>query len=248
MSASHSLSMQRSCLALARADGSPIRVLVVDEQRRLAETTSVALRREGAEVVTVHDGESALRASGNTDPDLAVVSPQLSDMEAIQCLRLLRKQQPGLLFLLLTGAEHGPDRMTRAAAGEYWLAKPFSLEELVLKARVTLRRGGIRLHTDEVELAVGDLVLNEDSRGVERAGEAITLSHREFELLRYLVRNEHRVLTKQQILGRVWPYNYAGSHKVVELYVSYLRKKIDVGREPLIHTLRGTGYIVKAAG
>ena len=127
------------------------------------------------------------------------------------------------------------------------MTKPFSLEELVLRLRALLRRGKAAVETDSAMVAVGDLTLDEDSREVRRAGDLISLTATEFELLRFLMLNAKRVLSKAQILDRVWKYDFGGQANIVELYISYLRKKIDVGREPMIHTMRGFGYVLKPA-
>lgn len=231
---------------LARVDGSPIKVLVVDDERIVAEMTSMTLRCEGADVVTAADGAHAISAARRTRIDLVVIDPRLPDMDGIRCLRALREQQPGILLLLLNATGREPDRIARATAGEHWLTKPFSLEEVLLKVRVMLRRDGVALCRNDAEFVVADLVLNEENREVSRADDEIHLSYTEFELLRFFMRNEHRVVTKRQILAHVWPYNFAGRPSVVELYVSYLRKKIDTSRTPLIHTLRRTGYMLKS--
>ena len=127
------------------------------------------------------------------------------------------------------------------------MTKPFSLEEVVARLRGLIRRTATVTATSESVLRVGDLTLDEDSHEVSRAGEEISLTATEFELLRYLMRNPKRVLSKAQILDRVWNYDFGGQANVVELYVSYLRKKVDAGRDPMIHTMRGAGYVLKPA-
>jgi|EndMetStandDraft_2_1072991.scaffolds.fasta_scaffold23820_2 two-component system, OmpR family, response regulator len=233
--------------ALRRADGTPVKILVVDDERMVAEMVSMTLRCEGADVVTAGDAATAVMAARRHRPDVAIVDPRLPNADGMELLQLLRDQQPGLLSLpLLSSADGEPDRKVRFAAGDRWLTKPFSLEGLLSRIRTMLRRAGVELHHNSAVMTLGDMVLDDDSREVSRAGEYIQLSHNEFELLRFFVRNAHRVVTKQQILSRVWPYDYSGRSNVVELYVSYLRKKIDHGRNPMIHTLRRTGYIFKA--
>ena len=133
------------------------------------------------------------------------------------------------------------------AGGDDYVTKPFSVEELVARLRALLRRSGTATQESNSQLVVGDLVLDEDSHEVTRDGDEIHLTNTEFELLRYLMRNPRRVLSKAQILDRVWNYDFGGQANVVELYISYLRKKIDAGREPMIHTVRGAGYVVKPA-
>jgi len=133
------------------------------------------------------------------------------------------------------------------AGGDDYVTKPFSLEEVVARLRALLRRAGAGAARSSSQLTVGDLVLDEDSHEVSRAGAEIHLTATEFELLRYLMRNPRRVLSKAQILDRVWNYDFGGQANVVELYISYLRKKVDAGREPMIHTMRGAGYVLKPA-
>ncbi len=133
------------------------------------------------------------------------------------------------------------------AGGDDYVTKPFSLEEVVARLRALMRRAGARQAESESTLHVGDLVLDEDSHEVSRGGEDISLTATEFELLRFLMRNPRRVLSKAQILDRVWNYDFGGQANVVELYISYLRKKIDAGRPPMIHTMRGAGYVLKPA-
>ncbi len=135
------------------------------------------------------------------------------------------------------------------AGGDDYVTKPFSIEEVVLRLRALLRRtGGVASESGGTKIVVGDLVLDEDSHEVTRGGgDLITLTATEFELLRFMMRNSKRVLSKAQILDRVWSYDFGGRSNIVELYVSYLRKKIDSGREPMIHTLRGAGYVLKPA-
>ena len=133
------------------------------------------------------------------------------------------------------------------AGGDDYVTKPFSIEEVVLRLRALLRRTGVTTEDSGAQIVVGDLVLDEDSHEVTRAGDPIALTSTEFELLRFLMRNPKRVLSKAQILDRVWSYDFGGRSNIVELYISYLRKKIDSGREPMIHTLRGAGYVLKPA-
>ncbi|MGV0659107.1 response regulator transcription factor, partial [Mycolicibacterium pulveris] len=163
-------------------------------------------------------------------------------------LHKLREQIPGLPLLLLTAKDSVEDRIAGlTAGGDDYVTKPFSIEEVVLRLRALLRRTGVASETGGAKIVVGDLVLDEDSHEVTRGGELISLTATEFELLRFLMRNARRVLSKAQILDRVWSYDFGGRSNIVELYISYLRKKIDSGREPMIHTLRGAGYVLKPA-
>ncbi len=231
---------------MRRADGNPINVLVADDEAVLAEMVSMALRYEGRNIATAGDVASALAAARAQRPDVVVLDVMLPDMSGLDVLRKLRQDNPQLPVLLLTARDAVEDRIAGlTAGGDDYVTKPFSLEEVVLRLRALLRRTGVTTIDSGAQIVVGDLVLDEDSHEVTRAGEPITLTSTEFELLRFLMRNAKRVLSKAQILDRVWSYDFGGRSNIVELYISYLRKKIDNGREPMIHTLRGVGYVLK---
>ncbi|MEW2625727.1 response regulator transcription factor [Streptomyces sp. NPDC048106] len=235
--------------ALTRPDGTPLRVLVVDDDPDLAEVLTGALRYEGWQVRAAADGTAALAAARELVPDAVVLDVMLPDMDGFTVLRRLHETQPGVCVLFLTARDAVEDRIAGlTAGGDDYVTKPFSLEEVVARLRGLLRRAGMAGRPEPEEepgLVVGDLVMDEDAREVTRAGELIELSPTEFELLRFLMRNPRRVLSKAQILDRVWSYDFGGRAHVVELYISYLRKKIDAGREPMIHTVRGAGYVLK---
>ena len=233
---------------MRRTDGSPVNILVVDDEDVLAEMVSMALRYEGWTVSTAADGASAIAAARDARPDAVVLDVMLPDMSGLDVLRKLREHNPQLPVLLLTAKDALEDRIAGlTAGGDDYVTKPFSIEEVVLRLRSLLRRTGVSVEGNSAQIVVGDLVLDEDSHEVTRAGELIGLTSTEFELLRYLMRNPKRVLSKAQILDRVWSYDFGGRSNIVELYISYLRKKIDSGREPMIHTLRGAGYVLKPA-
>jgi two-component system, OmpR family, response regulator len=233
---------------MRRADGNPINVLVVDDEAVLAEMVSMALRYEGWNIATAGDGAGALESARSQRPDVVVLDVMLPDMSGLDVLRKLREESPQLPVLLLTAKDAVEDRIAGlTAGGDDYVTKPFSLEEVVLRLRALLRRTGVTTEDSGAQLIVGDLVLNEDSHDVTRAGEPVSLTSTEFELLRFMMRNSKRVLSKAQILDRVWSYDFGGRSNIVELYISYLRKKIDSGREPMIHTLRGAGYVLKPA-
>ena len=235
-------------IVMRRADGNPINVLVVDDEAVLAEMVSMALRYEGWNIATAGDGAAALESARSQRPDVVVLDVMLPDMSGLDVLRKLREESPQLPVLLLTAKDAVEDRIAGlTAGGDDYVTKPFSLEEVVLRLRALLRRTGVTTEDSGAQLIVGDLVLNEDSHEVTRAGEPISLTSTEFELLRFMMRNSKRVLSKAQILDRVWSYDFGGRSNIVELYISYLRKKIDNGREPMIHTLRGAGYVLKPA-
>ncbi|BBX86699.1 DNA-binding response regulator [Mycolicibacterium aubagnense] len=235
-------------VVMHRADGKPINVLVVDDEPVLAELVSMALRYEGWDIATAGDGAAAIALAKDNPPDVVVLDVMLPDMSGLDVLRKLREQIPGLPLLLLTAKDSVEDRIAGlTAGGDDYVTKPFSIEEVVLRLRALLRRTGVANEAGGAQIVVGDLVLDEDSHEVTRGGEQITLTATEFELLRYMMRNSKRVLSKAQILDRVWSYDFGGRSNIVELYVSYLRKKIDSGREPMIHTLRGAGYVLRPA-
>lgn len=233
---------------MRRADGQPVTVLVVDDEPVLAEMVSMALRYEGWNITTAGDGSSAIAEARRQRPDVVVLDVMLPDMSGLDVLHKLRSENPGLPVLLLTAKDAVEDRIAGlTAGGDDYVTKPFSIEEVVLRLRALLRRTGVTTVDSGAQLVVGDLVLDEDSHEVMRAGEPVSLTSTEFELLRFMMHNSKRVLSKAQILDRVWSYDFGGRSNIVELYISYLRKKIDNGREPMIHTLRGAGYVLKPA-
>ncbi len=231
-----------------RADGTPIRVLVVDDEPSLAELLSSVLRYEGWDIAVAGDGSSAVRTAREFKPDAVVLDVMLPDFSGFEVLRRLRAELPHVCVLFLTARDAVEDRVAGiTAGGDDYVTKPFSLEEVLARLRGLLRRAGVARAQAGTQLAVADLTMDEDAREVRRSGELIDLTATEFELLRFLMRNPRRVLSKAQILDRVWNYDFGGQAHVVELYISYLRKKIDTGREPLIHTVRGVGYVLKSA-
>src|SRR4051812_24482155 len=233
---------------LTRPDGTPLRVLVVDDEVNIAELVSMALRYEGWEVRAAHTGSKAVTAAKDLRPDAVVLDMMLPDFDGLEVLRRVRSTQPDLPVVFLTAKDAVEDRVAGlTAGGDDYVTKPFSLEEVVARLRGLMRRAGARRQASSSVLVVGDLRLDEDSHEVFRGEDEISLTATEFELLRYLMRNQRRVLSKAQILDRVWNYDFGGQANVVELYISYLRKKIDAGRPPMIHTLRGAGYVLKPA-
>jgi two-component system OmpR family response regulator len=233
---------------MTRPDGTPLRVLVVDDEPNIAELLRMALRYEGWDVEVALTGSQAVSTARKQAPDAVVLDMMLPDFDGMEVLRRLRTEQPDVPVLFLTARDAVEDRVAGlTAGGDDYVTKPFSLEEVVARLRALMRRAGAQQTAEHSVLSVGDLMLDEDSHEVSRAGTSITLTATEFELLRYLMRNPKRVLSKAQILDRVWNYDFGGQANVVELYISYLRKKIDAGREPMIHTMRGAGYVLKPA-
>ena len=237
----------QSAPSLQRPDGSAVRVLVVDDEPNLTELLSMALRYEGWEVRTAASGIAAVRAAKDFGPDAVVLDMMLPDFDGLEVLRRMRGDDPNIPVLFLTAKDAVEDRVAGlTAGGDDYVTKPFSLEEVVARLRALMRRTAIVADDGGALLVVGDLTMDEDSHEVTRGGTEVQLTATEFELLRYLMRNPRRVLSKAQILDRVWNYDFGGQANVVELYISYLRKKIDAGREPMIHTMRGAGYVLKA--
>ncbi|HET9840935.1 MAG TPA: response regulator transcription factor [Nocardioides sp.] len=233
-------------MELTRPDGTPLRVLVVDDEVNIAELISMALRYEGFDVSVAHTGAKAVSGARSFGPDAVVLDMMLPDFDGLEVLRRMRATDPEVPVVFLTARDAVEDRIAGlTAGGDDYVTKPFSLEELVARLRGLLRRTGARRAESASVLTVGDLELDEDSHEVRRAGDEITLTATEFELLRFLMRNPKRVLSKAQILDRVWNYDFGGQANVVELYISYLRKKVDAGRDPMIHTMRGAGYVLK---
>jgi two-component system OmpR family response regulator len=228
------------------AAGGSVRVLVVDDEPTLAELVTMALRYEGWDVRSAGTGMTAVRVAREFRPDVVVLDVMLPDLSGLDVLHRLRERAPNLPVLFLTAKDAVEDRIAGlTAGGDDYVTKPFSLEEVVLRLRALLRRTQVAEAVSGSVITVGDLTLDEDSREVHRAGTAVELTATEFELLRYLMRNARKVLSKTQILDRVWNYDFGGQANIVELYISYLRKKIDAGRDPMIHTLRGAGYVLK---
>jgi two-component system OmpR family response regulator len=233
---------------LMRADGTPVRALVVDDEANLAELLSTALRYEGWRVEQALTGHAALRRAKELDPDVVVLDVMLPDLTGLEVLSRLRATHPNVPVLFLTARDAVEDRIAGlTAGGDDYVTKPFSLEEVVARLRALLRRTGATAVREEAQLVVGDLRMDEDSHEVWRGADEVRLTATEFELLRYFMRNPRRVLSKAQILDRVWQYDFGGQANIVELYVSYLRRKIDKGRTPMLHTLRGVGYVLRPA-
>ncbi|MFS2241862.1 MULTISPECIES: response regulator transcription factor [unclassified Microbacterium] len=233
---------------LRRPDGTPLRILAVDDEPMLTDLLSMALRMEGWEVRTAASGLEALQVARDFEPDALVLDVMMPDLDGMSVLRRLRESGNLVPVVFLTAKDAVADRIAGlTAGGDDYVTKPFSLEEVIARLRAVIRRSGQGQTDDEQSiLRVADLSLNEDSHEVLRAGDEIELTATEFELLRFLMRNERRVLSKAQILDRVWSYDFGGKSSVVELYISYLRKKIDAGRTPLLHTVRGVGYMIKS--
>lgn len=229
-----------------RADGSPIRALLVDDERALTNLIRMALQYEGWEIDVAHDAAEAVAKYRANAPDVVVLDVMLPDTDGFGVLEQLRESDHYVPVLFLTARDSVHDRVDGiTAGGDDYMTKPFSLEELVARLRGLLRRSAYLTPASDEVLTVGDLELSGASRAVTRGGTPISLTSTEFELLRYLMRNARRAVGREEILDRVWNYDFGGKSSIVDLYVSYLRKKIDAGREPLIHTVRGVGYLLR---
>jgi len=227
-------------------DAGDVRLLVVEDEIRQAAALKRGLEAEGFAVDVAANGTDGLWLATEQPYDVIVLDVMLPDLSGIDVLRRVRTTHPNVPVLFLTAKDAVEDRIAGlTAGGDDYVTKPFSLEEVVARLRALLRRTGAVSSREEATLVVGDLTMDEDSHEVTRGGEDIRLTATEFELLRYFMRNPKRVLSKAQILDRVWQYDFGGQANIVELYVSYLRRKIDKGRTPMLHTLRGVGYVLK---
>jgi len=223
----------------------PVRVLVVDDEPNIVDVISMALRFEGFEVESAPTGADAIAAVAARRPQLVVLDVMLPDFDGFEVARRLATAHVDVPIIFLT-ARDSTDDVVRGltVGGDDYVTKPFSLEELVARIRTILRRSGLR-EQESSKLTFGDLELDEDAHEVTRSGRPIELTATEFRLLRYLMLNPRRVLTRAQLLDHVWHYDFGGDARVLETYISYLRKKVDAGAPPLIHTVRGVGYALR---
>jgi len=229
-----------------RPDGSPIRVLLVDDENTLTDLVSLALGYEGWLVDVAHTGQAALSAYRANQPDVVILDIMLPDTDGLSVLRQLRTGGASTPTLFLTAKDSVDDRVIGlTVGGDDYMTKPFNLEELVARLRGLLRRTVQQAPDHGSRLTVGDLTLDETSFQVRRGETDIMLTTTEFDLLRFFMQNPNRVLSRAQILDEVWNYDFAGRASIVDLYVSYLRKKIDAGRSPMLQTVRGVGYLLR---
>jgi two-component system OmpR family response regulator len=222
------------------------RLLVVDDEPNIVDLLSTSLRFAGFAVATALTGGDAVKAAERHRPDLVLLDVMLPDVDGFVVLRRLRAGHDRLPVLFLTARDAKDDKVTGLTlGGDDYVTKPFSLEEVVARIRAVLRRtradGGER----SARMAVADLELDDESHEVWRGEREVQLSPTEFNLLRYLMVNAGRVLSKAQILDHVWSYDFDGDANIVESYISYLRRKLEDGDEPLIHTVRGVGYVLR---
>jgi two-component system OmpR family response regulator len=222
------------------------RVLVVDDEQNIVELISMALRFQGFNVETAHSGHEAIAAVASFKPHLIVLDVMLPDIEGFEVASRLGAQRAGVPIIFLTARDSTDDKIRGlSGGGDDYMTKPFSLEELVARIRTVLRRVG-QASPETGTLVFEDLELDEESHEVTRAGEPIELTATEYRLLRYLMLNPRRVMTRAQLLDHVWNYDFGGDGRVLETYISYLRKKLDAHGPSLIRTVRGVGYALQA--
>ncbi|WP_288857944.1 response regulator transcription factor [uncultured Corynebacterium sp.] len=225
----------------------PVKVLVVDDEPNIVELLTVSLKFQGFEVESAGSGQEALEKVKDFRPDAFILDVMMPGMDGFELLGKLRSEGIDGPVLFLTAKDAVEDRIHGLTIGaDDYVTKPFSLEEVITRLRVILRRGKVTEDADEdTTLRYADLTLNDETHEVTKVGEIIELSPTEFNLLRYLMLNAEVVLSKAKILDNVWHYDFGGDGNVVESYISYLRRKVDNGDVPLIHTVRGVGYVLR---
>ncbi len=228
-------------------NGTPeARLLVVEDEPNIRELLATSLRFAGFEVQVAADGAAALRQAAEHNPDLVVLDVMLPDMDGFTVTRKLREAGRVLPIVFVTARDSLEDKIQGlTVGGDDYVTKPFSLEEVVARIRAVLRRTRGGVEVEDAILRFHDLELDEDSHEVRRNKQVIEVSPTEFKLLRYLMLNPNRVLSKAQILDHVWDYDFRGQSGIVESYISYLRRKIDAQEPALIQTRRGVGYVLR---
>jgi two-component system OmpR family response regulator len=223
------------------------RLLVVDDEPNIRELLSASLRYAGFEVATAADGQQALAMATTFRPDLLVLDVMMPGLDGFGVVRRLRESGRHTPVLFLTARDAAEDKVSGLTlGGDDYVTKPFSLDEVLARIRAVLRRStGPQRPVDSPRLSFADIELDEESHEVVKAGEVVSLSPTEFKLLRYLMANAGRVLSKAQILDHVWNYDFNGDANVVESYISYLRRKVDTTEPRLLHTIRGVGYTLR---
>jgi two-component system OmpR family response regulator len=227
------------------ATAEPLRILVVDDEPNIVDVLTMALRFEGFAVESASTGAAAIAAVSTSRPHLIVLDVMLPDFDGFEVARRLAAARAATPIVFLTARDATEDVIHGLTiGGDDYVTKPFSLEELIARVRTILRRSGL-YEPDSSRVVFSDLELDEDTHEVHRADRPIELTATEFRLLRYLMLNPRRVLTRSQLLDHVWKYDFGGDARVLETYISYLRKKVDIEEPPLIHTVRGVGYSLR---
>jgi len=228
---------------------SEAKLLVVEDDANILELLSASLRFAGFDVSTATSGSAAVSAAKNANPDLVVLDVMLPDLDGFEVIRLMREGGARTPVVFLTARDGTEDKIRGLTlGGDDYVTKPFSLEELTARIRAVLRRAAGEAQHTSSKVVFADLELDEESHEVRRGGTLVSLSPTEFKLLRYLMRNAGRVLSKAQILDHVWQYDFGGDGGVVETYIGYLRRKVDTTEPKLITTLRGVGYTIRSRG
>ncbi|WP_369256045.1 response regulator transcription factor [Geodermatophilus amargosae] len=231
----------------ARPTAPEARLLVVDDEPNIRELLSASLRYAGFEVATAGDGQQALALASTFRPDLLVLDVMMPGLDGFGVVRRLRESGRHMPVLFLTARDAAEDKVSGLTlGGDDYVTKPFSLDEVLARIRAVLRRStGQQRAVGTSRLTFADIELDEESHEVVKAGQVVSLSPTEFKLLRYLMANSGRVLSKAQILDHVWNYDFNGEANVVESYISYLRRKVDTTEPRLLHTIRGVGYTLR---
>jgi two-component system OmpR family response regulator len=228
-------------------EDTPLKVLVVDDEAAITDLVTMALRYEGFQVAAAHTGQGALTKVALDPPDLVVLDVMLPDIDGFTVCERMRAAGHGVPTLFLTARDTTEDKVRGLTlGGDDYVTKPFSVSELVARVRAILRRAGVTAADGgPAPLRFADLELDTRTREVRRGGRLIELTATEYRLLQYLLVNARAVLTRGQILDHVWGADFGGEAAVLETYISYLRRKIDSGATPLIHTVRGVGYVLR---
>lgn len=224
-----------------------VQVLVVDDEPNIVELLTVSLKFQGFDVEAAESGQEALKLARELKPDAYILDVMMPGMDGFELLAKLRSEGLDAPVLFLTAKDGVEDRIHGLTIGaDDYVTKPFSLEEVITRLRVILRRGNVTEgEVEDATIRYADLTLNDETHEVTKAGQIVELSPTEFNLLRYLMLNAEVVLSKAKILDNVWHYDFGGDGNVVESYISYLRRKVDTGDTPLIHTVRGVGYVLR---
>jgi two-component system OmpR family response regulator len=223
------------------------RVLVVDDEPNITELVAMALRYEGFTVKTAATGRGAVTAVSQFSPALVILDVMLPDIDGLEVLKRLNATGHKVPIIFLTAKDATEDKVHGlTVGGDDYVTKPFSVEELVARVRVVLRRHGNSSEPEDGRLTLADLEMDDEGHEVRRNGQVVELTNTEYRLLRYLLVNAGRVLTRSQILDHVWHYDFGGDASVLETYISYLRRKVDRFEPALLQTVRGVGYVLRA--